>query len=559
MNRNLVIPVFFLIYSLTNITWGVENSFEEFLHKGKEYFNQGQYFLALDDLQSAQARADTLEQRAQANGMLGLTHYQMRHREQANALLRQAIDSGTGDIPDRVHWTTTLADLQANQGQFEYAHRLYADATKIAGDDPELRTTIHLRQAISLSPEQRLAELVRIHHTLGDITNSIACARYLLDLGTQAQELGITGLKLAYTSFEQARQKLDEQQPRLLADALDGLAQLYEDQKRYNESLHLNQQAILLGQRIAAHDLLLELEWRQARLYRNLQQPAPALAAYQRTVEHVEAIRQDLPLKYHHGRSSFREILEPIYLGLADLLLAEAKKMNGEGKTELLYRAREAVELIKASELEDFLGGRCAIHRNQSTLLEAVDPTTAILYPILLPERLELLVSSGGEIRQYTQSVSAATLQGLTHQLARGLRVGKSNTKTIAQQLYGWLIAPAQPWLHQRQVQTLVMVPDGVLRLIPPAALYDGRHYLIEDYALATSPGLTLFGATPLQQQKVKILLAGMSEPGAVIEHLPPASLQNLIDGNERGFNLDQAPPPPPRLTDEFSKYRGNR
>ena len=47
-----------------------------------------------------------------------------------------------------------------------------------------------------------------------------------------------------------------------------------------------------------------------------------------------------------------------------------------------------------------------------------------------------------------------------------------------------------EPWLRQYQVQTLVIVPDGVLRLIPLGALYDGEHYLIERYAIATFPVL---------------------------------------------------------------------
>lgn len=539
MGRRLLIVGFCLMVNFFNFSWSTENDFDGFLHTGQTYLQQGQYFLALDDLRSAQDLAVTPEQQAQASGMLGLTHYQMRHREQAEALLRQALDSGADADPDRARWMATLADLQANRGQREEARILYADAAKLAGDNPGLRASIRLGQAALLAPEQRLAELARIHDSLEAITEPTDHARYLLDLGTQAQESGGAGLKLAYACFQQARQELDDQQPRLLADALGGLAQLYEDQKRHDESSRLNQQAIRLAQGIDAHDLLLDLEWRQARLYRNMKQPTQALAAYQRAVEHIEAIRQDIPVEYNNGRSSFRETLEPVYLGLADVLLAEASHASGEDKTVLLRRARETVELIKQSELEDFLGGRCAVHRSKGALLEAVDPTTAIIYPILLPERLELLVTSGNEIRQYTQSIQATNLKELAHHLALSLRSGEDDIKSVSGQLYAWLIAPIEPWLHQRHVQTLVMVPDGILRLIPPAALYDGEHYLIENYALAISPGLTLFESAPLQQHGVKVLLAGMSEPGAVVEHLPPIIMQEFANDAERGVKIN--------------------
>ncbi|HVO70271.1 MAG TPA: CHAT domain-containing protein, partial [Aggregatilineaceae bacterium] len=349
------------------------------------------------------------------------------------------------------------------------------------------------------------------------------------------------GLKLAYESFERARQDAG-QQPRLRAEALGGLAQLYEDQKRDGEALRLNLQAIQSAQSIKAHDLLLELEWRQGRLHRALNQLPEALVAYQHAVEHIEAIRQDIPVEYQGGRSSFRETLEPVYLGLADLLLEQARQQSGEKKTHLLRRARETAELIKQSELDDFLGERCTVQSVKTALLESVEPRTAILYPIILPDRLELLVSTGSDVQQSTQPVSDETIQSTTHSLAKALRTGRGDVQSISRQLYDWLIKPVEPWLHERQVQTLVVVPDGVLRLIPLAALYDGERYLIERYALATSPGLTLFEPSPLSQHGIKSLLAGMSDPGPVVEHLPPAFLRAMARASARGADIEEPP-----------------
>lgn len=536
-------PLILSLYFMSCIALGAADNFDDVLGEGKTHLRQGQYFLTLDDLQSAQKLAVTPEQQAQVKGMQGLTQYQMRHYQQAETLLRQAMASEKNDAKDRARWTATLAELQNNRGMIEEARRLYLDALKLAGDDRDLVTGIRLGQAALLPPDQRLAELQRIYGMLGSIVDPTLRARYLLNLGTHAKRLNADGLKLAYDSFEQARKTLTEQQPRLLAESLDGLAQLYEDRKRYDEASRLNRQAIQSAQSIEARDLLLEMEWRQGRLYRSQQQIPEAIAAYQNAVEHIEAIRQDIPVEYHNGRSSFREVLEPVYLGLADLLLAQASRQSGDNKTSLLRHARETVELIKQSELEDFLGGRCSVHSSKSALLEAVEPTTAIIYPILLPDRLELLVSSGNEIRQYTQAVSAATLQSLAQHLARSLRKGKDDAKPIAQQLYRWLIAPVEPWFREHQVQTLVMVPDGALRLIPPAALHDGEHYLIENYALATSPGLTLFEPAPLQQRGIKVLLAGMSEPGSVVEHLPRIFVQAMARGGSgRGVDIDGMP-----------------
>ena len=536
-------PLILVFLLLSRLAFGADGNFDSFLNEGKTHLRQSQYYLTLDDLQSAQKLAVTPEQQTEVQGVLGLTHYQMRHYEQADTFLRQAI-AGVGKPMDRARWTAALAELQSNRGRSEDAQGLYSEALKLAGNDQQLIIGIRLGQALLMPPEQRLAELAQIHAMLGNLADPVERARSLLSLGTQAKQLNAAGLKLAYDSFDQARQAAGTQQPRLLAESLGNLAQLYEDQKRDDDALRLNRQAIASAQSIEARDLLLELEWRQGRLARNQQHIEEALAAYQHAIEHIEAIRQDIPVEYHNGRSSFREVLEPVYLGLADLLLTQAGQQSGEAKAASLRRARETVELIKQSELEDFLGGRCSVHSSKSALLEAVEPSTAIIYPILLPDRLELLVSSGREINQYTQAVSAAVLQKLAQHLARSLRKGKDDAKPMAQQLYRWLIAPIEPWLQQHQIKTLVMVPDGVLRLIPPAALHDGAHYLIENYALAVSPGLTLFEPAPLQQRDLKVLLVGMSEPGSVVDHLPRIFLSAMAGarGGARGVDMDNMP-----------------
>ncbi len=538
MGRRFLILVFCMLCSMVPSAGGAGDDFDTLLSKGNKHLQQGEYFLALHDLTLARDLAIPPTQQAEANGMLGVTHYKMHHLDQANGLLHKAIDSGTGNRNDRARWIATLASLQTSRKQTEEARQLYAEAMKLAGDDPGVRASIRLSQLPLLDPNQRLAALEQIRDNLKDIIDPLDHACRLLDIGMTAQTLGAAGLQLAYHSLDEARSALTDQEPRLLADALGGLAQLYEDQKRYQESLRLNQQAMAALRDLEEHDLLIGLEWRQARLYRYLQKPALALAAYQRAIEHIEAIRQDIPIEYNNGRSSFRDTLEPVYLGFADLLLSEASYATDATKTALLYRARTTVELIKKSEMEDFLGGRCAVHGNDNTLLEESDPSVAILYPIILQDRLVLLFSNGKEMQQFVQTVPANVLEGTARRLAFRLRTNSSDIQSVARQLYEWLIAPAESWLHKHPIKTLVIVPDGVLRLIPPAVLYDGTQYLVEKYALAISPGLSLGESKPIQPHSIRFLVAGMSEPGAVVEHLPQNMTRTLAHAVERGIAL---------------------
>jgi CHAT domain-containing protein len=57
-----------------------------------------------------------------------------------------------------------------------------------------------------------------------------------------------------------------------------------------------------------------------------------------------------------------------------------------------------------------------------------------------------------------------------------------------------------------------VFVPDGVFRNIPMATLYDGKQYLIENYRVALTPGLTLLSPEALQKKGLNTLFAGLTE-----------------------------------------------
>jgi CHAT domain-containing protein len=80
-----------------------------------------------------------------------------------------------------------------------------------------------------------------------------------------------------------------------------------------------------------------------------------------------------------------------------------------------------------------------------------------------------------------------------------------------AQQLYDWLIRPLESELIRQKIQTLVFVPDGVLRTIPFSALHDGKSFLIQLYAVALTPGLYLTDPRPLNLAKIRTLASGLT------------------------------------------------
>jgi CHAT domain-containing protein len=86
--------------------------------------------------------------------------------------------------------------------------------------------------------------------------------------------------------------------------------------------------------------------------------------------------------------------------------------------------------------------------------------------------------------------------------------------------------------LTGRGVDTLVLVPDGILRTIPFAALNDGQRFLVERYAVATAPGLRLVDPRPLMPEARRTLAAGLSQRRQGFPALPSVAAE--LDGIRR-------------------------
>src|SRR5258707_12321762 len=60
----------------------------------------------------------------------------------------------------------------------------------------------------------------------------------------------------------------------------------------------------------------------------------------------------------------------------------------------------------------------------------------------------------------------------------------------LAQQLFNDLLKPV---LAYRQAQSIIVVPDGKLHLLPFSALSDGGHYMLASHLVTAVPSGTVF------------------------------------------------------------------
>jgi CHAT domain-containing protein len=143
----------------------------------------------------------------------------------------------------------------------------------------------------------------------------------------------------------------------------------------------------------------------------------------------------------------------------------------------------------------------------------------------LLPDRTELLVSLPAGLKKFSVPIQGDIINKEAVEFRKKLE--KRTTREFlphAQQLYDWLIRPFEPELTSIKVDTLVFVPDGPLRTVPMAALHDGEQFLINKYAVAVTPGLSLTDPRPISGESLKILLVGLTESTQGFPPLPYVS-----------------------------------
>lgn len=205
----------------------------------------------------------------------------------------------------------------------------------------------------------------------------------------------------------------------------------------------------------------------------------------------LEAIRPLLPLNDPLTEESvFALQMRPVFEAAVATQLAERGN-----DPERIAGVQRIVEAYREAELQSAFGANCVPTR------DPVDPAQlrvgeVLLYPILLPDRVELLYVVGGtpdsrfNRLDTAQPVTRAEVAAMVNDLVTSMTDdGDDRWKGAARRLYDLLIKPVEGQLTASG--TLIIVPDGPLRALPFAALLDDKgQYLIERSGLALAPAL---------------------------------------------------------------------
>ena len=268
-----------------------------------------------------------------------------------------------------------------------------------------------------------------------------------------------------------------------------------------------------------------------------------AIIFYKQSVNVSESIRKDIRSLDKDIQKSYINTVEGSYRHLVDLLLKQGRVME----------ALQILDLLKVQELEDYLknikgsdrsaqGVRIlepekAISSQLSAIslensaelnrqlanqiqqlpkseinkvpdyLNQIPQGTVLLYPLILSDRLEIILFSPNTLPiSYTVKISQKELESLVGDFRSALLdAGSEDYREPAAKLYNLLIKPIKAELTQAKATTIFYSPDGILRYIPLAALYDGKQWLAEKYQISNLIAYSLFdfSAKPKTQPNI--------------------------------------------------------
>ncbi len=299
------------------------------------------------------------------------------------------------------------------------------------------------------------------------------------------------------------------------AYSLVELGKLYENSQQLDEALSLSTKALQISQTINASEIAYQAAWQVGRIYKIKGNIKSAKASYDTSVKMLKLLRSDLVAINRDIQFSFQESVEPVYREFVSLLL------SSNPSQENLIQAREVIEALQLAQLDNFFCEACIDTKPKK--IDEIDPEAAIIYPIILSDRIEVILSVPGQpLSSYRTVLSQAETEQTIKLMRQSLNPAFSNQERIqvSQKLYDWLIRPAQSQLSQGQIKTLVFILDGSLRNLPMAGLYDSKQYLIEKYNVALSPGMK-FISKSIKPERLKVLTAGLSEARQGFKALP--------------------------------------
>lgn len=448
-----------------------------------------------------------------------------------------------------------LAQKDAIAAKVAYEGSL--EASESLGGIQQAKALLNLARFLQQeqSPPQDLIAQYRDRATtiLANLPDSRAKAYTFINLaaslnGETSQNLKIQNLSKAIATTRNIGDQRAE------SFALTALGEVKQQSGNLKEAMELTQKAQFAAQQVNAADSLYLALALAGRIYQANGNKEAAVLSYRQAIATLQSIRGDIAVASKDLQFELRDSVEPVYRELMALLL------EGTGNQELalnkeqskapnpnsqIAEALQISELLQLNELQNFFGDECLQIARQNTNSAEIAKNnannasnTAIIHSIVLNNRTYMLLTQpNGSRKSYPVELSAAEIEKAINQLRFTLEdISTDEYLAESQKLYNLLIRPMAADLAQVKPSTLLFINDGVLRNIPMAALHDGKQFLVQQYAIASSLGLNLTPSKQQAQEDTKAVIFGLSKEIPPFAPLPNVKaetegLQKILGG----------------------------
>lgn len=507
---------------------------------GVIYANQTQYTQALESYAQALALVRTLccyrgDEAAILNNLsalyfsLGQNRRALEFADQATKIyLRLTTENFTGLKKTAIEM---LHDVLGEDNSNPTLNSRGLSVRATVGDTADNNVTVKAGQANNLN------NLAQLYSNSGKYQEAIALfqkARALYqDMGNDLG-IGITldNIGSTYARLGQAEPAISFHQKALaqyekvgdrtgIGVALSNLGRAYANGGKSSEAIKTYQKALNIAREVRDRSTEAVVLANIGDFFSQQKQNEIAIAFLKQSVNVRESIRQSIRMLPREDRAAYKQSIAYIYRNLAKLLLQQ----------ERINEAIQILDLLKVQELQDyfrdvkgnertasgitlFAPEQAVINNDLQSLLNGSPLTgqiqqnaaqqsnlatsrsllanvqkfgdrAALFYPLLFEDRL-FLVLLPAKSSPILRSISIQS-QDFT-KLVQNFRTdlqdsGSADVKQSSNQLYKYLIKPIENDLKAANIELLLYAPDGQLRYIPLAALYDGKQWLIERYS----------------------------------------------------------------------------
>ncbi|NMF58810.1 CHAT domain-containing protein [Pseudanabaena yagii] len=507
---------------------------------GVIYANQTQYQQALESYEQALALVRTLccyrgDEAAILNNLSAL-YFSLGQK-------RRALDFA--DQATKIYFKLTTNDVAGlKKTEIELLHDVLGEDNSnptltsrglsvraTVGDTANNDVTVKAGQANNLNNlaqlysnsgkyKEAIAFFQKARNIYQDIGNDLGIGITLDNIGSTYTRLGQTEQAISF--HQQALSQYEKVGDRAgIGVALSNLGRAYANNSKQLEAINAYQKALNIAREVRDPSTESVILANIGDLLAQQKQIDSAIAFLKQSVNVRESIRQSIRMLPREDRSAYKQSVSYTYRNLAKLLLQQGR----------INEAIQILDLLKVQELQDYLRDvkgnertssgitlfapeQAVINSDLKSLINGSPLATqiqqissqqeanlassksllanvqkfgdraAMFYPLLFEDRLFLVLlpaKSAPILRSISiqQQDFTKLLQSFRSDLQDS---SSSDVKESSAQLYKYLIKPIEADLKAANIELLLYAPDGQMRYIPLAALYDGKQWLIEKY-----------------------------------------------------------------------------